>query len=179
MIECELFTANHILHGFVDTRDDRLSDLLNNQKESSLMMTETRIVRLLNIGGPPPAKVLDACIDKSSILFARPISQDMTQKSIFRRATRQIYPIAINLPRFEIQGMIHQTDRLDIERILIDRPENFIPLTNATAIFLLNPKLTIRSSMLIINKNHIHLIAEILPNKDNPPLTEEPQSSDQ
>ncbi len=179
MIECELFAADHILHGYVDTRGERLSDLLNNQEESSLMMTEARIIRLLNIGGPPPAKMLDACIEKSSILFARPISQDMTQKSIFRRATRHIYPIAINLPRFEIQGMIHHTDRLDIERILIDRPEHFIPLTNATAIFMLNPKLTIRSSMLIINKNHIHLIAEILPDKDNPPPSEEPQPSEE
>ncbi len=162
MLEVELFTTDHVIRGYVETGGERLSDMLNNRKESSVLITEAYMMRLLNVGKTAPARIFEASVEKQFILFARPVAQDLTHKSLFRRTTRQIYRIAVNLPAFEIQGSIHTTGSLDIQRILIERPEDFIPLTAATARYMLNPRLVIQSSILVFNKAHVRLIAEIL-----------------
>jgi hypothetical protein len=110
-----------------------------------------------------------ARVEKSSLLFAVPVERDITQKSLYRRAIRQGYEVSVYLPGFEVQGTIHLTERLDIRRVLVVRPDDFIPLTDATATYVLYPQVTIRASTVVINKARVVFLAERPPAEAPPP----------
>jgi hypothetical protein len=156
----EIFTNDHVIRGLIDTAGERLSDVLNVKNEQFLVLRDVRIVRLLGIGKIPPVTLPKARIEKGSILFALPIEQDLTHKSIYRRASRQEFDIIVLLPNFEIKGTIHLTERMDIRRGLTTRPEDFIPLTEAVATFMFNPQVSTRPSTIVFNKARVTLLGE-------------------
>jgi hypothetical protein len=162
-VEVELYTADHIIRGLIETSGERLSDALNNKTESALALTQVQVSRILNVGKAPPVRLPAARVDKSSLLFAMPVEHDLTRKSLYRRAVRQGFYLAVFLPNFELQGTIHLTERLDLRRVLVVRPEDFIPLTDATATYVLHPQVTIRSGTIVFNKARVTLFGEWVP----------------
>jgi len=162
MLEVEIYTTDHIIRGFTENNGNRLSDILNDKKTSGLFLSDIQMARLITIGKEPPQRIFEAHIEKMNILFAKPIQQDITHKSLYRRATRQIFHVAVLMPNFEIRGMIHLTEKLDVSRVLTSRPEDFIALTGAMAAFTLNPQIVIKSSTLIFNKMLITMLGEVL-----------------
>ena len=170
-LEIELYTADHVVRGFVEASGERLSDILNNKTESALFLTQVQVNRLLNIGKAPPVRLPIARVEKSGLLFAMPVEHDLTQKSLYRRAVRQGYELAVFLPNFELQGTIHlgERERLDLRRVLVMRPEDFIPLTDATATYVLYPQVSIRSGTIVFNKARVTLFGERLPTEGAPP----------
>lgn len=161
LLEIEIFTVDHAIRGFIETGGERLSDVMNNRKQSSVLLSDAYMIRLFNAGSTAKAKIAEANIDKSQILFARPVQADLTHKSLYRRATRQLYQVALNLPSFEIRGVIHLTGKFDVARVLIERPEDFIPITNCRATYVFNPRLEIAANIFVVNKQRITVIAEI------------------
>lgn len=156
----EIFTADHVIRGLVDTAGDRLSDVLNVKNEPFLVVRDVRIMRLLSIGKTLPVTLPKARIEKHAILFALPVEQDLTHKSIYRRASRQEFDVVVLLPSFEIKGVIHLAERMDIRKGLIMRPEDFIPLTEATATYVLNPQISTRPSTVVFNKTRLVMLGE-------------------
>ena len=167
-LEIELFTVDHAIRGFIETGGERLSDVMNNQKQSSVLLSDAYMIRLFNAGSAAKTRLVEANVDKSQILFARPVQADLTHKSLYRRAARQLYQAAFNLPSFEIRGVIHLTGKFDIARVLIERPEDFIPITNCRATYMFNPRLEIAANIFVINKHRVTMIAEIKPEPANP-----------
>jgi hypothetical protein len=159
-IGVELFTADHIIRGSLESSGERMSDLLNEKNEISLILKDVQIMRLLGIGKTPPILLPRARIEKSSILFAWPAEQDLTHKSIYRRASRQEFDIVILLHGFELKGVIHLIERIDMRRGLSSRVDNFIALTDASATYLLFPQIAIQSSTIVFNKNQVVLFGE-------------------
>jgi len=175
-IEAEFYTFDHVIRGFVDTPQERLSDFLNLKNDTSVLIRDVQVSRLLGLGKTPPISMPETRMEKHSILFAYPVERDMTQKSIYRRVTRQVYPVAVIMPSFELVGSIHLSEKLEIRRILLSRSDDFIPLTEATAIYSLYPAVTIWRSTILFNKNRMILIGEHLPveipfNKPEPPTS--------
>jgi len=99
-------------------------------------------------------------MEKASILLAYPAERDMTTKSIYRRAVRQVFPVCVIMPNFELVGSIHLTEKLEIRRVLLSRADDFIPLTNATAVYSLHPVISIWRSTIVFNKNQMILIGD-------------------
>jgi hypothetical protein len=159
-VDVELFTTDHVIRGFIETAGERLSDVLNVKNEQALVLRDVQVVRLLSIGKTPPVLLPKAHVEKSSILFGLPIEQDLTHKSLYRRASRQEYDIFILLPGFEIKGTIHLTERMDIRRGLTTRPEDFIPLTDAIATYVLYPQVATRPGTIVFNKAAVTLLGE-------------------
>ncbi|MCX6078035.1 MAG: hypothetical protein NTW32_00725 [Chloroflexi bacterium] len=162
--EAEFYTYDHVVRGLVDTPHERLSDLMNLKNETSIMVREAQISQLLGMGKSAPIQMSELRMEKHSILFAYPDERDMTTKSIYRRASRQVYPICVLLPNFELFGSVHLTEKMDIRRVLLSRSDDFIPITDATVIYSLYPAITIRRSTIIFNKNQMILIGEHVPN---------------
>jgi hypothetical protein len=167
-IEVELFTIDHVIHGLVDAADDRLSDALNIKELTNIFVTEVQIARLLNVGKIPPVQLSDASVEKSAIVFAVPVEKDITHKSLFRRTSRQGYAVTLLLPNFELQGIVHLTEKLDVQRSLRVRTENFLAITDATATFVLNPQVTVKAGTIIFNRSMISAVAERLIMKKPP-----------
>jgi hypothetical protein len=159
-IDIELFTMDHVIRGSLDASGERMSDLLNEKNEAFLLLKDLQIVRLLGIGKAPPIVLPKARIEKDTILFARPIEQDLTHKSLYRRASRQEYDIVILLEGFELKGTIHLTERLDMRRGLAYRVDHFIALTDASATYMLFPQIAVHSSTIVFNKNRVVLLGE-------------------
>ena len=172
-VEAEFYTFDHMIHGFVDTPQERLSDFLNLKNETTVVIRDAEISRLLGRGKSPPIRMPETRMEKHSVLFAYPVVRDMTTKSIYRRSIRQVYPVAIILPNFELVGSIHLTEKLEIRRILLSRADDFIPLTDATAIYSLYPAITIWRNTIVFNKNRMILIGEHIPS-ENPFNAPEP-----
>ncbi len=162
-LEIEIYTSDYRIRGLVETAGDRLSDVLNIKTETAIYLRSAQVTRLLNVGKTPVVQLPLARVDKSSILFALPVEHDLTHKSLYRRAARTGYEIVVLLPGFELSGTIHLTERLDIRRVLIVRPEDYVPLTDATATYVLYPQVTVRAETIVFNKACVALIGERLP----------------
>jgi hypothetical protein len=158
----ELFTLNHVLRGLIETSGERLSDFLNVPTESSLTVSDVHMAPLMALGKGPPVRLGTASLEKRTLLLAIPREQDLTHKSLYRRATRQEYGILVLLPNFELRGNVHLTERLDVRRLLIDRTHDFIPITNASATFIPNPDLVFRTDVIIFNKTAVSLTGALL-----------------
>jgi hypothetical protein len=156
----ELFTNEHVIRGLIETSGERLSDVLNVKNEQFLVMRDVQIMRLLSIGKTPPIVLPKVRVEKSSILFGLPVEQDLTHKSLYRRASRQEFDIIVLLPGFELKGIIHLTERMDIRRGLTTRPEDFVPLTEATATYVFYPQVSTRPSTIVFNKARVTLLGE-------------------
>jgi hypothetical protein len=159
-VDVQLFTNEHVIRGFIETSGERLTDVLNVKNEMSLVLRDVQVMRLLTIGKTPPVFLPKARVEKSSILFALPIEQDLTHKSLYRRASRQEYDLFILLQSFEVKGIIHLTERVDMRRGLTMRTEDFIPLTEATATYVIYPQVTTRPGTLVFNKAQVKLMGE-------------------
>lgn len=177
--EAEFYTFDHVVNGFVDTPHERLSDHLNLKNETTILIRDAKISRLLGLGKSPPIRMPEARMEKHSILFAYPVERDTSTKSFYRRAIRQTFPVGVILPNFELVGTIHLTEKFEIRRVLLSRTDDFIPLTDATAIYSLNPTVTIWRSMIVFNKNRMILIGEYAPveNPFNPAKPPQPAST--
>jgi hypothetical protein len=158
--EAEFYTYDHVVHGLVDTPQERLSDLLNLKNETTVMIREARVSRLLAQGKTAPISMPEVRMEKHSILLAYPAERDMSTKSIYRRAVRQVFPVCVILPNFELMGNIHLTEKIEIKRILLSRADDFIPLTDATAVYSLFPAVSIWRSTIVFNKNRMIMIGE-------------------
>lgn len=161
-IETEFYTYDHLVRGLVDTPQERLSDFLNLKNDNTIIIKDAEISRLLDRGKSAPLRMPETRMEKHSILFAYPVERDMTTKSIYRRASRQVYQVAIILPNFELVGSIYLTEKLEIRRVLLSRTDDFIPITDATAIYSLYPAITISRNLIVFNKNRMILIGEHL-----------------
>lgn len=159
-IEVELYTIDHVIRGFIEMSGERMSDILNIKTESALTLTQVQVLRLLNVTKAPPIHLPVMRIEKSGLLFAIPVESDLTHKSMYRRAVRQGYEVVLSLPNYELQGTIHLTERLDLRRVLVVRPEDFIPLTEAVATYVLYPQVAPRASTIVFNKARVIFIGE-------------------
>ena len=169
MIQIEVFTAHHVIRGLISTSGERLTDILNNRTQSSITLKQVEVARLFTLGQETPISLDSACIYKNEILFAKPAEQDRTEKSIFRKTTRQLFLLNLVVDNFEITGRIHLSERMQINRVLIVRTEDFVPLTEARAIYAPKPNINFPSEMLVFNKAKTVLIGErMLPDLSKP-----------
>ena len=159
-IEAQFFTMNHVIRGFVDTSGERLSDILNRKTDTALFITKAQLFSMISAGKNPPVSVPDLRLEKSFLMLAVPMESDVTHRSIFRKTTGHSYEITVLVPNYEIRGKVFMSERLDLRRGLVSRPEDFIPLTNAMFVYSPAPQITVRANTIIVNKHHVGYLGE-------------------
>ena len=159
-IEAQFFTMNHVIRGFVDTSGERLSDVLNRKNETALFITKAQLFCMMSAGKTPPMPVPDLRLEKSFLLAALPMDSDLTHKSIFRKTSGHSYEITVLLPNYEIRGKVFMSEKLDLRRGFVARPEDFIPMTGAVFTYSAAPQITVRANTIIFNKHHVGFLAE-------------------
>lgn len=162
-VQIEVYTTDYVLTGYLSSPDERLSDVLNFKTDVSMVLTDVRAARLLDMGKSPPERFVDARIEKRSIIFASPIEPDITQKSIFRRAVRRPFDVTVLLPSFKLEGSIHLTESLEVRRVLVGRQDDFIALTHATVTYALYPALSFQRDTVVFNKSLASFIGKPMP----------------
>ena len=159
-IEAQFFTMNHVIRGFVDTSGDRLSDILNRKNETALYITKAQLFCMMSAGKTPPTPIPDLRLEKSFLMAALPMESDLTHKSIFRKTSGQNYEVTVLLPNYELRGKVFMSERLDLRRGFVVRPEDFIPMTNAMFVYSPAPQITVRANTIIFNKHHVGFLGE-------------------
>ena len=159
--DAQLFTADYVIRGTIETDGERLTDVLNLKNEQAIVLLGAQIGSLFTLGKTPPIRVPKARVEKKSILIAIPVQRDLTHKSMFRKANRIGFEVAVLLPQFDIRGTIHLIERMDPRKGLAARPEDFIPLTDAVVTFAPNPQVVLRADTVVFNKNQLSMIGEL------------------
>lgn len=178
-IEVQLFTTDYVIRGQIENDGERLTDVLNLKNEQGLVLLDAQVASLHTLGKAPPVRMAKTRIEKSAITLAVPIQRDLTHKSIFRKANRLAFDVVVLVPQFQIQGVIHQTERMDPRKGFTMRPEDYIPLTEAVLTFVPNPQLVMRVDTVVFNKKQMLMVAELRARTAslNPPTGQPPAQS--
>ncbi len=178
-----IITQFHTIMATIDLIDQRLSDLLNDQRHSAVRLRDVRITRLGS-----PTKLLEqhsaAILHKDQIVLAfETLPPPKTTKRLYGYVKKMAYKVYMILDEVEVQGYIHTTGGLelnDIHRFITGQREHFLPVTQATVTFCSDERFAIRQDAIIVNMQRMHYIAKIEPEQkeSRKPEQKEPQKVD-
>ncbi len=155
----EFFTHQHRIVGAVRLAGLRLTDVLNDDMTSLVELKRLEITRHLT-PGEVVASYASALLDKKGILFALGgmESGEATERSFFRHVDTTEWDVLVTVPFFELRGKFHVRGTGDLKTKLLAWTGQFIPLTQAQAIFTLYPEVTFAGDVIIVNRVHIEVI---------------------
>lgn len=160
-IEVQLFTVDYVIRGQIENDGERLTDVLNLKNDQGLVLLDAQAASLHALGKTPTVRMAKTRVEKNAITMAVPIQRDLTHKSIFRKANRSAFDAVVLMPQFQIQGVIHLSERIDPRKGFTMRPEDFIPLTEAVLTFAPNPQMVMRVDTVVFNKKQMLMVAEL------------------
>ncbi len=165
-----IFTREHSISGGVFLREQRLSDFLNDQRNTAVMLRNSSVSKLEN-----PSKVIEktlvSFVPKNSVVLAfEPPQKGPVVPSRFIKYPKQQYEVFIITDGIEIHGRIHMHGALDLVHVLTNTPAPFVPITNATANIKLRPDFLLKDVTVLINILQIRLIGEVQPASKTEPV---------
>lgn len=163
-ISVVILTARHYISGEMLFRDQRLSDFLNDRRESVVSLRNVQIARLSE-----PGKILQshpaAIVHKSwaIVAFEPPQKAIPSSKRFFGYVRKQTHPVFMILEGMEVQGTLHTQGDLDLRRILAQTGDTFLPITQATVSLYTNDRFIIQQEAVMVNSNLIRYLAKVEP----------------
>jgi len=156
-----VFTHEHSISGGVFLRDRRLSDFLNDQRDTSIMVRNATVARLEN-----PAKILEktvvSFIPKTGIVLAFEPPQPIPPTSPrFIKYPKEKYEVILVMDGMEARGEIHMQGALDLVHVLAEPVLPFLPITRASVSIQANPSVLLRQEAILVNIQHIRFIGEL------------------
>lgn len=160
-LSIEIFTAYHHIRGKIKTLAYRTNGVLN-ATEDYLLLDDVSTGNLLR---PQDAGISSrfSRIFKSAIVFAVPNDEPETERllkasKVYSRGELLQRRVLIGLGNFEVSGDLHLSQELELDTLLLDRPEQFIGVTDASIVFLPNPGLKFTADAVLINKDKVDFI---------------------
>ncbi len=102
-----LFTQHYSISGGLFLREQRLSDFLNDRRDTIILMRNTSVARL-----EQPAKILEktasSIIPKAGIVLAFEPPQKTTPQTRFIKYPKQKYDVFLALDGMEVHGKLNQ-----------------------------------------------------------------------
>lgn len=156
----EFFTYQHRIAGAVRLGGLRLTDVLNDDLTSLVELRRLEVTRHLT-PGKVVASHASALLDKKGILFAfgGTESGEATERSFFRHVDTTEWDVLVTVPFFELRGKFHVRGTGDLKTKLLAWTGQFIPLTEAEAVFTLYPEVSFAGDVIIVNRAHIEVIS--------------------
>jgi hypothetical protein len=155
-----ILTARHSIAGALALQDQRLSDFLNDRRDTAMRLLETQVARLSE-----PSKVIqrnpEAVIPKSliAIAFEPPQKAIPPSKRLFGYVRKQQYDVFLTLEGLEVHGILHTTGDLDLRRFLVTTQDSFLPITRATVYLDANDRYVIEQDAILVNARLVRYIA--------------------
>ncbi len=128
-----IFTREYSISGGVFLRDQRLSDYMNDSRNTAIMLRASSVAKLDN-----PGKILEktmvSFVPKAGIVLAfEPPQKGPPAPQRFIKYPKEKYEVFILTDGMEVRGTIHMHGSLDLVHVLTNSPTPFIPITKATA----------------------------------------------
>jgi hypothetical protein len=155
----EFFTQQYRIVGTVRTGGQRLSDLLNDDLESSVELRDVQVRTLLS-PKKGVANHTSAILEKQSILFAigGKESPKAAERRLYKRVATREWEVFITVPWFELTGKMHVRGSGELKTMLLAGTGQFIPLTEAEAVHTLMPESSFTGHAIIVNRAYVELI---------------------
>jgi hypothetical protein len=128
-VELALYTDSLIIRGWVTTRQQRVTDILNLSEQPFLILEDLTVEEVGDRGQPIRADIAQVNLD--SILFA--VADVPVEPSGELHVTKKASEAIVSVPPYRITGTIHLLPgRNSLRESLTELTGRFIPITNAT-----------------------------------------------
>jgi len=158
-----LFTEHYSIAGGLFLHEQRLSDFLNDRRDTSLMMRSSSIAHLAD-----PAKILEktliSIIPKAGVILAfEPPQKTQPRGRQFIRYPKNKYPVFVGLEGMQVRGKLNQQGPIDMRQALTNLSESFLPITEATVTLDINPGFILKRDAILVNVQRIRFLGELEP----------------
>jgi len=157
-----VFTNRHSITGELVLKDKRLSDHINERVDTLLNLRNVTIARLDN-----PARILHkmqtAVVPKPAIvlIFEPPQQAIPPSNRFFGYIKKDKQEVFLVLDGMEVRGVLHTQSNPDFRAILVNSPDAFLPITQATIRLEINPDMIIRQDAILINTQRLRFIGKL------------------
>lgn len=163
-----LFTQHHIISGGIFLRDQRLSDHLNDRRDTTIGLRNVTVARL-----EEPTKVLEralfSAIPKDGVVIAfEPPQKVIAPQKRFIKYSKDKYEVFIATDGMEIRGLLNVTGPLDLRSAITNAAMEFLPITQAVVTLKAAPSLTVKRDAVLVNAHRIRFIGEPEPKSKSP-----------
>lgn len=164
-----VFLHEYCIAGGVYLREQRLSDYLNDKRETNIMLRSASVARLED-----PAKIVGttqtAFIPKAGVVmvFAPPQPVQHTIPR-FIKYPKEKYSVFFVMDGMEARGEIHMQQALDLHQVMAEPTLTFLPITQASVTIKANSKFMLNRETIVVNLLQIRYIGEIQPKSPTQP----------
>jgi len=157
-----IFTNRHSITGELVLKDKRLSDHINERVETMLALRNVTIARLDN-----PTQDLHimqtAVVPKSGIvlIYEPPQKVIPTPTRFFGYIKKEKYEVFLILDGMEVRGILHTQPNPDFRVVLVNSPDAFLPITQATIRLEANPEDRIHQEAILINTQRVRFVGKL------------------
>jgi len=127
-IHLTLYTDAFIIQGSIETRQRRLTDILNQADDPFLVLSEVTFDEFGTAGQTFKAEF--AQVNLASVLFA--VAHDIVEPIPELRTPKSPEQALISVPPFKVTGRIHVLPERSLRESLSELTGTFIPVTDAT-----------------------------------------------
>lgn len=163
--EVVFFTPSHSISGELTLSNRRLSDFLNDRRESGVIVRKTAVARLSE-----PGKIIEqhptAAISKSSIVIAFEPSQKVAEMAARRLSgfvSKKTYEVFLAMEGMDVRGFVHATSDLDLQRLVATPSESFFALTQPVITLHANDRYVIKPEATVVNVHHVRYAGRVEP----------------
>jgi hypothetical protein len=157
VVEVEVLTIDHYLHGEVTTAGRRFSTWLNLEDAPAITL-DNATVRSLHNPDIAELSVGFVLVNRQSMLAiipreaptARPAS-DREQRPL-EYVEKSPHEVVVSLAPFVLRGHVHVARAAAVRRALLTFSDSFMPVTEARLVYTPNPKLHWEGEVVLFNR---------------------------
>jgi hypothetical protein len=162
-VQIVLLTQHYSFAGGVFLKEQRLSDFLNDKRDTNILLRNASVARLRD-----PARILEKCtisiIPKAGIVMAFEPPQKTTPRGrAYVKYPKQKYDVFLALDDIELHGKLNVQGPLNLQHAITNLSDSFMPITEAVVILAANPSVIIKRETVLVNVRRIRFIGEIPP----------------
>lgn len=164
-----IFTHQHSISGGIFLRDQRLSDYLNDRRETTVMLRNASVARLEDLT-KVLEKTLFSVVPKSGIVLAfEPPQKVAPPPRRFIGYPKEKHEVFLIMDGMEARGELHVQGALDLLHVLTDAAESFLPITQATVTIEANPNFLLKREAVLVNVQRVRFMGEVPPKSPTEP----------
>lgn len=155
-----IFTEHHSIAGGLHLHDQRVSDFLNDRRETAITLRTASLARLED-----PAKILEktsyAVIPKDGIVLAfEPPQEAALPAKRLIKYPKQKYDVFLATDGMEVRGQLNMAGPLDLRHAITNSGVLFLPITQASVTLRANPALLLRRDAVMVNLQRIRFLGQ-------------------
>lgn len=170
-LRVEVITDHFDVVGFVQVGSQRLSDFLNRQLRSHLVVREATVVTLAPVRKSEEVELLHLNSDHILVVIPRGPEaslEDRRKASDFTVFEMSTYPVRMRVGNLEIEGQVPLLPSQKYAAALRRRTRRYVPILSTTARLLTEPHWQWTHPVMIINWARTELLAS-RPTPQSPP----------